>query len=177
MAPIVCKVVDTSSSGVPGIRATLEYKNHDGMTLSKVESISDVHGRVRWLPLPFTKDPLLDPHICAWVSLTFVPNDQRFPVSWLSIQADVYLSPESHHAFTLHLNKGSADYRVEHANFPRPTLRKMDWATSPIRDGISGCLSPSPLQLPPLVFDGAVGHLSKKRKRSSEDNEPPPKRR
>lgn len=199
MAPIVCKVIDATSSGIPGIRATLEYKGHDGMTLRKVESVSDVNGQVRWFPLPFTKDPLLDPHTCAWVSLTFVPNDQIFPVSWLSIQADIRISPESRHAFTLHLSEGSADYRVEHASLPgptlkemgwtrptlmevdrtRPTLMEMDWTTAPTPDGISGCHPPSPSQLPlPSFYDcGAVGLKSNKRKRSSDCNERPHKKR
>ncbi|KAH7123406.1 hypothetical protein B0J13DRAFT_566572 [Dactylonectria estremocensis] len=145
MAPIICKVVDSTQLGIYGVHATLEFKDSDSNTV-KSESKSNHDGNVCWFPFP---SPGQDSGLrhSTWVSLTFLPDTKTFPVPWVSIRTDIYLSAEVSHGFTLHLQPHSGSYRVEHIQYPLNAQIKveMDWESSSPEDSMTR--SPSPFQL------------------------------
>ncbi|KAH7131182.1 hypothetical protein EDB81DRAFT_808077 [Dactylonectria macrodidyma] len=148
MAPIICRVVDSTQLGIYGVHATLEFKDRDDNTV-KAESKSDHGGNVCWFPFPSPGQGSALRH-STWVSLTFLPDTKTFPVPWASIRTDIYLSAGVSHGFTLHLQSHSASYRVEHIQYPLNAQIKveMDWESSSPEESMTHAnRSPSPFQL------------------------------
>lgn len=199
MAPITCKVVDSTNRGQSGVYVVLECKDQMHRGFATLEALTDEDGGISlWSPTPSpgrtdeVEPQIIDNSTIPRVSLTFFPHatlSSTCPAPFLSIHTDLYLQGDECHGIILHLGPNP---RLEHSSFP--VASPLDMFTAAINT-VSTCqpheiLSiPSPLMLPPAVSpmsrvppmleDGMGNHDGKrgKKRKLEEDLHTPNKRR
>ncbi|KAK8932982.1 hypothetical protein MGU_06907 [Metarhizium guizhouense ARSEF 977] len=124
MAPITCKVIDTTNRGQPGVYVVLECKDQQHHVIATLESVTDEDGGVSlWFLTPSqgrtdeVEPQIVDSRVIPRVSLTFFPHAplSTCPDPFLSVQTDLYLDREECHGIILYLDPNP---RLEHCPFP-----------------------------------------------------------
>ncbi|KAM4063823.1 hypothetical protein HRG_012523 [Hirsutella rhossiliensis] len=124
MAPLTCKVVDTSYQGLPGVHVIIDGRDQLYRSITKLESLIDDDGEITiWFPLPSVgrseaiAPQIVDTAMLPRVSLTFFPQGNfTTPLApWLSIHTDLYLPGNEWHGVTLCLGQAP---RLEYSPYP-----------------------------------------------------------
>ncbi|KAG7427688.1 hypothetical protein Forpi1262_v011021 [Fusarium oxysporum f. sp. raphani] len=174
MASITCRVTDPAFTGIQGIYASLNCKDHHGNIISRYESFSDDDGNIRyWFRLSLgdmsidPKPEIVDALQFPAISMTFLPGIREPCFPWRSIHTELQLVANGQHEFILILNEHSASYQIHHA-LSSPLEAQMEWERT-IKEHEMTALyaeptrSPSPLRLPSPVLTPQTGRGIKRK--------------